>query len=93
MAQLFQLSLNASFVPRASKETTVIPNPRKPHGKVINDFRPVALTSILCKCTERVVAMKLTTMINENLDPLQFSYEVKQSVEDTNLPDSSGYSG
>ena len=40
MTQLFQLFLDASFVPRAWKETTIIPVPKKPHAKAMNDFRP-----------------------------------------------------
>jgi len=37
------------------------------------NFRPVALTSILCKCMEKVVAMELTTKMSECMDPLQFA--------------------
>ena len=40
MKQLFWLFLDASFVPRAWKETTIIPVPKKPHAKAMNDFRP-----------------------------------------------------
>lgn len=50
VAQLVQLLLNASYVPRAHKETTIIPIPKVPHAKAMKDFRPAALTSILCKC-------------------------------------------
>ena len=46
MTQLFQLFLDASFVPRAWKETTIIPVPKKPHAKSLNDFRPVALSPL-----------------------------------------------
>ena len=46
MTQLFHLFLDASFVPKAWKETTIIPVPKKPNAKALNDSRPVALTSI-----------------------------------------------
>ena len=85
MTQLLQVFLDASFVPRAWKETTIIPVPKKPHAKALNDFRPVALTSILCKCMERVVAEELTTMVGESLDPLQFAYKPRRGVEDAIL--------
>ena len=43
------------------------------------------LTSILCKCMERVVAEELTTMVGESLDPLQFAYKPRRGVEDAIL--------
>ncbi len=46
VAQLFQLSLNTGFVPRAWKETTIIPVPKKLYVKEMKNFRPVALTSM-----------------------------------------------
>ena len=85
MTKIFQLFLDASFVPRAWKETTIIPVPKKPRAKALNDFRPVALTSILCKCMERVIVGELTTTIGESLDPLQFAYKPKRGVEDATL--------
>ena len=45
-ARLFQLFLDTKFVPLSWKLSTVIPVPKKAHGKEMNDFRPVALTSI-----------------------------------------------
>lgn len=43
VAQLFQLFLNTSFVPRSWKETTIIPVPNNTQAKAMSDFRPVAL--------------------------------------------------
>lgn len=85
VAQLFQLFLNASFVPRTWKETTIISVPKNPHAKAMNDFRSVSLTSILCKCMERVVTRELTTMVGERLDPFQFAYKPKRGVEDASV--------
>ena len=85
MAQLFQLFLLASFVPAAWKRTTIIPVPKKPHVKAMNDFRPMALTSILCKYMERMVAKELISMVGESLDPLQFAYRARRGVEDASF--------
>ena len=78
MAQLFQLFLLASFVPAAWKRTTIIPVPKKPHVKAMNDFRPMALTSILCKYMERMVAKELISMVGESLDLLQFAHRARR---------------
>ena len=51
----------------------------------MKDFRPVALTSILSKCMERVVCDHLTSMVVDKLDPLQFAYKAKRGVEDACL--------
>ena len=44
-ARLFQL-----FLDSMSKSSIIIPVSKKPSVKQMNDFRPVALTSILAKC-------------------------------------------
>lgn len=80
--QLFQLFLNTSFIPKAWKETIIIFVPKKPHSKALKDFRPLAITSILCKCREKVVAEELTAMVGESLGLLQFAYMAKREVED-----------
>lgn len=74
LTQLFQLSLDFNVVPQAWKESTIIPVPKKAHAKVPEDYRPVALTSVLCKCMERVVCKQLSQAITGKLDPLQFAY-------------------
>ena len=45
-ARLFQLFLDSMSVPRAWKSSIIIPVPKKPNVKQMNDLRPVALTSI-----------------------------------------------
>lgn len=52
---LFQLFLNTSFVPEAWKVSTIIPVPKITHTKSLNDFRLIALTSLLSKGMERLV--------------------------------------
>ena len=48
--------------------------PKKPNATHMKDFRPVALTSALCKCMEIIVHYQLTTAVAGRMDPLQFAY-------------------
>ena len=76
--RLFQLFLNAHFVPRVWKTSVIIPVPKKPNAKILNDFRPVALTSVLCKCMERVVCNQLTPSVADHMDSFQFAYRARR---------------
>ena len=66
---LFQILLNLHYVPRVWRTSSIIPVPKSSHAKDLNDFRPIALTSVICK----------------SLDPLQFAYKAKRGVEDAIL--------
>lgn len=73
LTQLFQLSLDCNVVPQVWKESTIILLPKKAHAKDLIDYRPVALTSALCKCMEKVVCQQLSQAMIGKLDPLQFA--------------------
>ncbi|KAI3376154.1 hypothetical protein L3Q82_016680 [Scortum barcoo] len=57
-------------------------SPRKPKSSALNDDRPVALTSTIMKCFERLVKSFITSSIPDSLDPLQFAYRPNRSTED-----------
>ncbi|KAI3369351.1 hypothetical protein L3Q82_007588 [Scortum barcoo] len=58
--------------PTCFKETTIIvPVPKKTKILSLNDYRPVALTSTIMKCFERLVKSFITSSIPDSLDPLQ----------------------
>lgn len=61
--RLFQVFLDDSFVPAAWKNTTVIPVPKTTQARALKDFSPIALTSILCKCMERILCKELMSQI------------------------------
>ena len=84
-ARLFHLFSDSMSVPRAWKSSIIIPVPKKPNVKQMNDFRPVALTSILAKCMERIVCDPLVTSVADRMDPLQFAYKARRGVEDACL--------
>ena len=49
----------------------------------MNDFRPVALTSVAMKCLEKLVLKAMDSIIPITADPLQFTYRKNRSVDDT----------
>ena len=81
----FQLFLNVHFIPHSWKMSTVTPVPKRPGAKEMNDFRPVALTSIIAKCMERIVCNQLIASVANRMDPLQFAYRARRGVEDATL--------
>ena len=48
----------------------------------LNDYRPVALTSVAMKCFERLVMAHINTIIPETLDRFQFAYRPNRSTDD-----------
>ncbi len=53
--QIFKRSLELGEVPSCFKRSTIIPVPKKPKMIGLNDYRPVALTSVAMKSFERLV--------------------------------------
>lgn len=50
---VFQQSLDTHTVPALWKRSVIIPLPKKVNPTENNDFRPVALTSVIMKCFEK----------------------------------------
>jgi len=48
----------------------------------MNDFRPVALTSVAMKCMEKLVLQHINSVVPDTVDPLQFAYRPNRSVDD-----------
>ena len=51
----------------------------------MNDFRPVALTSLVMKSLERIVLLRLLPQVRELLDPYQFAYKQNRSTDDATV--------
>src|SRR4029434_1310071 len=58
------------------------PVPKKPKITCLNDYRPVALTSVVMKVFERLVLSYLKASTDHLMDPLQFAYRPNRSVDD-----------
>ncbi|KAK3516299.1 hypothetical protein QTP70_009421 [Hemibagrus guttatus] len=79
---IFNLSLIQSVIPTCFKESIIVPVPKKTHPASLNDYRPVALTSVVMKCLERLVRDFIISSLPDTLDPLQFAYCPNRSTDD-----------
>ncbi len=52
---IFNVSLAESVIPTCFKKSIIIPVPEKPRSACVNDYHPVALTSVVVKCFEWLV--------------------------------------
>ncbi|KAK3549938.1 hypothetical protein QTP86_016875, partial [Hemibagrus guttatus] len=68
--------------PRCFKRSTIILVPKKPKISGLNNYRPVALTSVVMKSFERLVLVYLKDITGPLLDPHQFAYRANRSVDD-----------
>ena len=64
---------------------TIVP---VPNAKIteLNDYRSVALTSVIMKCIERRVKDHITSTLLATLDPLQFEYRSTDYAITITLP-------
>lgn len=72
--EIFNLSLEQSKIPTCFKQSIIVPIPKKSQPSCLNDYRPVALTSIVMKCFERLVRNFITSLLPDTLDSLLFAY-------------------
>ena len=79
---IFNTSLETCHVPACFKTSTIIPVPKKTRTTGLQDYRPVALTSVVMKSFERLVLAFLKSITDPLLDPLQFAYRANRSVDD-----------
>ncbi|TWW59225.1 Transposable element [Takifugu flavidus] len=79
---IFNSSLESCQVPACLKTSTIVPVPKKPWITGLNDYRPVALTSVVMKSLERLILPHLKSITTPLLDPLQFAYRANRSVDD-----------
>ena len=78
--ELFQTSLLQRLIPDIWKLSAIVPVPI-----VMNDYCPVALTSVVMKCLEKIVLKQLIGHTEESLDGYQFAYRQGRSSEDAVL--------
>ncbi len=79
--KIFNRSLELCEVPSCFKRSTIIPIPKKSKITGLNDYRPVALTSVVMKSFEKLVLAHLKDITGPLLDPLQFAYRANRSVD------------
>ena len=84
MFDIFEMSLDQRRVPTAWKESIIVPV-AKGNPNTLNDFRPVAPTSLVMKSFERIVKRLLLFRVGAALDPGQFAYRASRGVEDAQI--------
>ncbi|KAK3562609.1 hypothetical protein QTP86_002090 [Hemibagrus guttatus] len=77
---IFNTSLETCHVPACFKTSAIVPVPKKTKITGLNDYRPVALTSVVMSF-ERLVLSYLKDITDPLLDPLQFAYRANRSVD------------
>ena len=82
---IMNLTLSCHVLPSSWKCSEIIPIPKKDKITELNDLRPVALTSSVVKCMEKLVLNRLRPTFHSFRDPLQFAYREGRSVEDAIL--------
>ncbi|KAK3534925.1 hypothetical protein QTP70_002009 [Hemibagrus guttatus] len=79
---IFNISLSSAVIPTCLKTTTIIHVPKKSPVSCLNDYRPVALTSIIMKCFKRLVMRQIKDLLPPSLDAMQFAYRPNRSMDD-----------
>ena len=82
---LFSWSLKDCCVPDLWKKSVICPVPKKNKPVSLNDYRPVALTSIIMKCFEKIVLKNLLVQTTPFMDSNQFAYKPNRSTDDATL--------
>lgn len=72
-------------VPDLWNSSIIIPLPRNSSPKQLNDFRPVALTSLCMKVFENIMKNIILSHVEGKIDPLQFAYQARKGVGDDKL--------
>ena len=85
LSRLFTWSLRDCIVPTLWKNSTICPVPKNNTPKSMNDYRPVALTSLVIKVIERIVLSRLHQQVEPFLDPNQYAYKSNRSTTDATL--------
>ena len=80
---IFQRSLDTGRVPKDRSTGFVCPLFKKGDTSLASNYRPISLTSILCKVLEHIVATNVVSHMDKNnlLYDLQYGFRSKRSCE------------
>jgi hypothetical protein len=62
--------------------STIVPVPKKVKVNILDHYCPIALTSVVMKCFERLVKDHISSTLPDILDALQFAYRPNRSKDD-----------
>jgi len=83
LAHLFQQSLNCGVVPNDWKQAYVTPIYKKGDKASPINYRPISLTSVVCKTMEHILVSNIMAHLESNniLNDTQFGFRSKHSCE------------
>lgn len=86
LQQIFRKSLDESVVPRQWKEAHIVPIHKGGSKAVMANFRPVALTSSICKVLEKIICATMIGFLTNNhlISPQQHGFVRGRSCQ-TNM--------
>ena len=83
LAQLLEVTINNGILPQDWKRATVVPIHKGGDGLLVTNYRPVSLTSVVCKQMEHVIASYLCQVweVNDWLYEGQHGFTLGYSCE------------
>lgn len=84
LTRLYRLSLSSGCVPESWREANVQPVPKKGDRSDPSNYRPIAVTSVLCKIMERILNKQLVHYLEEHsiIHDRQYGFRPKRSTGD-----------
>ena len=83
ITSIFNTSLRTQTTPDSWKQAIIKPLPKISKPSQLKDFRPISLTSVLCKTMEKLI--KQYVISNMQMDQHQYAYRAKRSCQDALL--------
>ncbi len=82
---IFSVSLKLQTVPKVWIHATIVLVTKTKNPKVLNDFRPVAITSLVMRTFEKLFKQEILKQAEGEIDLLQFACQSGRGVEDAIL--------
>jgi hypothetical protein len=88
LQHIFKLSINNCEIPNDWKQANIVPIYKKGNKTLPENYRPISLTSIICKILESIISEKITAYVDTNnlITKNQHGFRRKRSCT-TNLLD------
>ena len=74
LCKIFETSIKTSCIPDDWKDAKISAIYKNGNKKLASNYRPISLTSIVCKCMEKIVRNHITSYMKENFSPKQYGF-------------------